>query len=197
MQGKHHYQPELFSTFNIEELIPKNHLLRKIDGILDLSFVRELTESFYSKNFGRPSIDPEVFVRMVLLEYFYDVPSDRQLCEELRYNLAYRWFCRFSMQDSIPDHSSMTRIRDRLGEETFKKIFYQVVELCRKNGLIKGERLMADGSMIYANASLYNMEERNADAPGNDDDAGPSAGASGYAGSKDGLSNSNLKKIPL
>lgn len=96
MQGKQEYQPRLFSVVQVENLVPKNHLLRKLDEALDLSFVRPLTEPLYCKENGRPSIDPEVFVRMLLIEYLYDIPSDRQLCEEIGFNLAYRWFCRFS-----------------------------------------------------------------------------------------------------
>ena len=80
MQGQHQYQPELFSQIDYEALIPPSHLLRKIDKVLDLSFLRELTASFYSSEQGRPSIDPEIFVRMILLELLYNIDSDRQLC---------------------------------------------------------------------------------------------------------------------
>jgi transposase len=90
MQGKHEYQPELFSQVDYEHLIPKTHLLRRIDKVLDLSFLPELTAPLYSQSQGRPSIDPVVFIRMVLLSYLYNIDSDRQLCEEVGYNLAYR-----------------------------------------------------------------------------------------------------------
>src|SRR5271154_4718093 len=131
MQGKHEYQPELFATIDFEILIPKGHLLRRIDKVLDLSFLPELTAPLYSESHGRPSIDPEVFIRMVLLSYLYNIDSDRQLCEEVGYNLAYRWFCKLSLKDSVPDHSSITRIRDRLGEKVYEQIFEQVVDQCR------------------------------------------------------------------
>jgi transposase len=90
MQGRHVYQPKLFSFVTIESLIPQNHLLRKIDQILSFGFVREMTASYYSSNHGRPSIDPELFFRMMVVGYLYGISSDRQLCEELTYNLAYR-----------------------------------------------------------------------------------------------------------
>jgi transposase len=90
MQGRHEYQPELFSAVDVESLIPRTHLLRRIDRVLDLSFLPELTAPLYSQGQGRPSIDPFVFVRMVLLSYLYNIDSDRQLCEEVGYNLAYR-----------------------------------------------------------------------------------------------------------
>jgi transposase len=123
MQGRHQYQPELFSQIDYEQLIPPGHLLRRVDRALDLSFLRERTAPLYASEKGRPSIDPEIFVRMILLEALYNIDSDRQLCEEVGYNLAYRWFCRLSLKDSVPDHSSITRIRDRLGEETYRQIF--------------------------------------------------------------------------
>lgn len=193
MQGRHEYQPQLFSSIDVESLIPKSHLLRRIDRVLNLSFLPSITASHYSKSQGRPSIDPEVFIRMVLLGYLYNIDSDRQLCEEVGYNLAYRWFCRLSLTDSVPDHSSMTKIRDRLGEKTYEQIFDQVVEQCRKSGLVKLEQIMVDGSVIKANASIYGMKEREAsdeEDPKNDDDPkGP-----GQIHSKDGLSNNDFRK---
>jgi len=95
---------------SFDSLIPEHHFLRKIDKILDLSFIRELTAPFYCASNGRPSIDPELYFRMVLIGYLYGIASDRQLCEELQYNLAYRWFYKLNLEDRIPDHSSMTRI---------------------------------------------------------------------------------------
>ncbi len=162
MQGKKQFQPELFSTINIENLIPKNHLLRRLDSILDLKFIHELTKELYCDLNGRPSIDPEVFFRMNLVSYLYGISSDRQLCEELQFNLAYRWFCRFSLADTIPDHSSMTRIRDRFGKDVFERIFNQVLELCRERGLlkVKGEVLI-DASLVQANAALNSLVPKN------------------------------------
>lgn len=188
MQGRHEYQPELFSTIDVEALIPTNHLLRRIDKVLDLSFLPELTAPLYSQNQGRPSIDPEVFIRMVLLTYLYNIDSDRRLCEEVGYNLSYRWFCRLSFKDPVPEHSSFTRVRDRFGEATYKVIFQKVVEQCIKAGLVKGDRVMADGSMISANASIYAMVEREdkIDDP-SDTRVAP------VKPSKDGLSNKDLR----
>ncbi len=189
MQGRHEYQPELFSTIDFEALIPKGHLLRKIDRVLDLSFLPELTAPLYSQSQGRPSIDPVIFIRMVLLSYLYNIDSDRQLCEEIGYNLAYRWFCKLSLKDQVPDHSSITRIRDRLGEKIYEQIFEQVVEQCRKAGLVKLEQVMVDGSVIKANASIYRMQERDKK---NEND--PNDPPSGHAHSKDGLSVNDFRK---
>jgi transposase len=156
MQGRQDYQPELFSIFNMEELIPKNHLLRDIDHKIDFGFVREMTTHLYCENNGRPSIDPVIFVKICLLTFLYNIPSDRQVCEEIQYNLAYRWFLRLSITDSVPDHSSLTRTRDRLGEETFKNVFDHVVRLCIEKGMVSG-KVMMDGSYIKADAALDSL----------------------------------------
>jgi len=196
MQGKHEYQPELFSQVDYEHLIPKTHLLRRIDRVLDLSFLPELTAPLYSQSQGRPSIDPVIFIRMVLLSYLYNIDSDRQLCEEVGYNLSYRWFARLSLRDSVPDHSSITRIRDRLGEKTYEKIFSEVVDQCRKAGLVKLEQVMVDGSVIKANASLYSMQEREEKKKDDDNNEPPVDPKSGgvHPHSKDGFSVNDLRK---
>lgn len=164
MQGHQNYQPELFSTINIQSLIPSNHLLRKIDQILDLSFVREFTKSLYCQDNGRPSVDPELFVRMLLISYFYGISSDRRLCDEVSLNIAYRWFCRLSLTDQVPDHSSLSKIRDRLGVQLFKKIFDQVLEICIKNKLIKRSdvKVMIDSSLLKADAALNSLVKKDA-----------------------------------
>jgi transposase len=149
----------------MESLIPKNHLLREIDGKIDFEFVREMTSPLYCRDNGRPSVDPVLFVRICLLTYLYDIPSDRQVCEEIQYNLAYRWFCRLSIEDAVPDHSSLTRIRDRLGEETFKNIFDHVVRLCIEKGLVTGEKVMMDGSLIKADAALSSLVPKEKENP--------------------------------
>lgn len=187
MQGQHFYQPELFSQIDYDQLIPPNHLLRKIDRVLDLRFLNDLTKPLYSEEVGRPSVAPDIFIRMILLQALYNIDSDRQLCEEVGFNLAYRWFCKLSLRDRVPNHSSMTRIRDRMGEETFKKIFLTVVEQCRSAGLLKGESLMTDGSYIKANASLYKMIERDGVSKNAEEDGVVEA-------SQDGLSNKDLRQ---
>ena len=119
MQGSNHFQPELFVQIDYQALIPKHHILRHIDKVLDLSFVKPLTKKFYSDTQGRPSIDPEVFFRICILGHIYGIPSDRQLCDELGMHIGYRWFVGLNMSDEVPDHSSLTRIRDRLGVGMF------------------------------------------------------------------------------
>ena len=160
MQGRQEFQPELFSEINLEALIPQNHLLRKIDRVLDLSFVRELTAPFYCDNNGRPSVDPELFFRIQLITYLYDIPSDRRVCEELQFNLAYKWFCRLSVEGSVPDHSSLTRIRDRMGEQTYKEIFERLIKSCIEKKILKVDKIMMDGSMFRADAAISSLVEK-------------------------------------
>ena len=169
MQGRQEYQSELFATIDIESMIPKNHLLRKLDRLLDLSFVREMTKDFYCENNGRPSVDPELFLRMLLISYFYGIDSDRRLCEEVQFNLAYRWYCKLSLTNKVPDHSSLTKIRDRLGEDTFKNLFIKVLEMCKEKGLVKSESVMADASLVKADAALDSLRKRD----GKDDNDRP------------------------
>ena len=175
MQGHQSYQPQLFSVFNMEKLIPEDHMLRQIDAKVDFEFVREMTAHLYCQDNGRPSVDPVLFVRICLLTYLYNIPSDRQVCEEIQYNLAYRWFCRLSIEDSVPDHSRLTRSRDRLGEQTFKNIFDHLVRLCIEKGLVTGERVMMDGSYMKADAALDSLmpkESEKKDEPNPDDPNG-------------------------
>ena len=160
MQGNHKFQPELFVQIDYQALIPNNHLLKRIDKVLKLGFVKQLTKEFYSDSQGRPSIDPEVFFRICILGHIYGIKSDRQLCEEVAMNIAYRWFVRLSMSDTVPDHSSLTRVRDRLGVDCFAVVFERIVEQCRAAGLVPGERIITDASLVEANASVRKLERR-------------------------------------
>ena len=161
MKGKKEFTPAVPALVNLEELVPTTHLLRRLNDLLDFAFIGPMTDLLYCQTNGRPSIDPEVFFRMTLVSYLYGLPSDRVLCAELQFNLAYRWFCRFTLSDHIPDHSSMTRIRDRLGEKVFNDIFNQILELCREKKLLKykGEVLF-DSSHIQADACVDSIVKR-------------------------------------
>ena len=158
MQGVHAFDPKAKASIDLESFVAEDHFLRQIDRVLDLSFVRELTAARYADGKGRPSIDPEVFFRMQLVAYFNGITKDRRLCEEVHYNLAYRWFCRLSLADDVPDHSSLTRIRDRLGEEVFEAVFRRIVAQCQEKGLVKEDcRVMTDATLIAADASLNSL----------------------------------------
>lgn len=165
MQGRPQFQPELFHTINLDDFVPQDHLLRKIDKVLDLEFIYDLTSSLYCPDNGRTSIDPVLFFRMQIIGYLYGIKSDRKLCEEIHLNMAYRWFCRLNLEDKIPDHSSLTRIRQRFGEETFQQVFEHFIERWKDAGMIKGKQLITDASLIDADASIDSMRERDDSDP--------------------------------
>ena len=158
MQGVHAFEPKAKVSIDLESFVATDHFLRRVDRVLDLSFVRDLTAPRYAVQQGRPSIDPEVYFRMQLVAYFFGVTSERQLCEDVYYNLVYRWFCHLSLDDEVPDHSSLTRIRDRYGAEIFESAFHRIVEQCKQKGLVKDScRVMTDATLIAADASLNSL----------------------------------------
>jgi transposase len=144
-------QDKLFYSFNLEDHVPQNHLLRGINQFLDLSDLRQHLSQLYSHT-GRPSIDPELMIRMLIIGYSFGIRSERRLYEEVHLNLAYRWFCRLGLQDSMPDHSSFSKNRHgrfRDGE-VFRKLFETVLQRCMKEGLVGGEGFATDASVIKA-----------------------------------------------
>lgn len=155
-------QNELFYEFNLEQHIPDNHLLRKIDQFLDFDQIRTHLHSFYSHT-GRPSIDPELMIRMLLVGYCYGIRSERRLCEEVNYNLAYRWFCRLGLEDDIPDHSSFSKNRHGRYRDSdiFRFVFDTVVQRCIDEGLVKGEGFAIDGSLIQADVNRQTAVSKN------------------------------------
>jgi transposase len=169
MQGRQGSQRVLFDTIDLERLIPADHLLRRIDARIDFDFIYELTQGLYCADNGRNSIDPVLFFRMQLISYLYGMKSDRELCREVHLNLAYRWFCRLGLHDAVPEHSSMTRIRDRFGQATFTRIFERLIAHWHEQGRIRGRRIVADASLVEADAAIDSMVQR--------DDADPDARA--------------------
>jgi transposase len=147
-------QERLFYSFNLEDRIPQNHLLRSIDQCLDLSDLRKQLADHYSHT-GRPSVDPELMIRMLIVGYCYGIRSERRLCEEVHLNLAYRWFCRLGLEEAVPDHSTFSKNRHGRfrANGTFRWVFDQVVRRCMGAGLVKGEGFAVDASLIAANAS--------------------------------------------
>ena len=147
-------QKQLFYSFNLEDQVPADHLLRGIDRCLDLGELRDHLAPFYSHT-GRPSIDPELMMRMLIVGYSFGIRSERRLCEEVHLNLAYRWFCRLGLEDAVPDHSTFSKNRHgRFREsEAFRRVFESVVERCMKEGLVGGEGFAVDASLIKADAN--------------------------------------------
>ena len=147
-------QDELFYSFSLESHVPGDHLLRGIDRCLDLSELRQQLVPYYSHT-GRPSIDPELMVRMLLVGYSFGIRSERRLCEEVHLNLAYRWFCRLGLQEAVPDHSTFSKNRHgrfRDGD-VFRRVFESVLARCMAAGLVGGEGFAIDASLIEADAN--------------------------------------------
>jgi len=154
MMGQQQRTESLFYYFRLEDQIPEGHLLRLIDRHVDLSFVRERLKNFYSST-GRPSIDPEVLVRLLLVGYLYGITSERRLLEEVRMHLAYRWFTRLDFEQEIPDHSTFSKNRHGRFRQSgvFREVFEEIVRRCMAVGLVEGQNLAVDGTMVGANAS--------------------------------------------
>lgn len=149
-------QERLFYSFNLDDHIPPNHLLRAIDGHLDLSGLRTYLAEAYSPT-GRPSVDPELMLRMLIVGYCYGIRSERLLCEEVHLNLAYRWFCRLGLEDAVPDHSTFSKNRHGRFRESgaFRWLFERVVRQCMAAGLVKGEGFAVDASIVAADVSRH------------------------------------------
>src|SRR5215471_11982462 len=137
MMGKQTRSGSLFYYFRLEDQIPEDHLLRQIDGHVNLSFVRERLKDSYSST-GRPSIDPEVVLRLLLVGYLYGITSERRLLEEVRMHLAYRWFSRLGFDDEVPDHSTFSKNRHGRFRQRgiFRKVFEEIVQRCLRAGLV-------------------------------------------------------------
>jgi transposase len=154
-------QAALFYEFSLEDHVPQDHLLRSIDRFVDLSSIRTHLADFYSHT-GRPSVDPELLIRMLLVGYCFGIRSERRLCEEVHLNLAYRWFCRLELGDRVPDHSTFSknrhgRFRD---SELLRHLFEVTVARCIAGGLVSGQRMAVDASLIEADANKQNSTSK-------------------------------------
>jgi transposase len=157
MMGQTANQDQLFYAFKLDDHVPSDHLLRGINRFLDLSTLRQHLAPFYSHT-GRPSIDPELMIRMLVIGYCLGIRSERRLCEEVHLNLAYRWFCQLGLEDKIPDHSTFSKNRHgRFREsEAFRHVFETVLRRCMSEGLVGGEGFAVDASVVKADANRAN-----------------------------------------
>jgi transposase len=170
---------ELFITGSLRDLIPDDHVLVKIDHVLDLGWLRaEVTELYCADN-GRPGIDPEVAVRLMLAGFLLGIVHDRRLMREAQVNLAIRRFIGYALHEALPDHSSLTRIRQRWGEDIFRRIFTRVVQQCQAAGLVSAETVHIDASLIRANVSMDALVSHHLDAVEAANDAERDARTSG------------------
>jgi len=168
MMGRQEAPAQLFYDFSIEDHVPADHLLRRIDDFLDLTDVRTKLKPYYSA-IGRPSVDPELMMRMLIVGYTMGIRSERRLCEEVHLNLAYRWFCRLGLEGRVPDHSTFSRNRHGRFRESdiLRHLFEATVQTCLDEGLVGGDGFACDASLIAADANKQRA------LPGEEWDAAP------------------------
>src|SRR5213596_3502505 len=159
-------QAALFYEFSLDRHVPADHMLRSIDRFVDLEDLRAKLAAFYSP-IGRPSIDPELLIRMLLVGYCFGIRSERRLCEEVHLNLAYRWFCRLGLDGDVPDHSTFSknrhgRFRD---SDTLRFVFEQVLERCVREGVVGGEGFAIDASLVKADANRQHAVDHREQLP--------------------------------
>ena len=154
-------QGALFYGFSLEDHVPADHLLRSIDRFADLGAVRRRLAPLYSST-GRPSVDPELMIRMLLIGYCFGIRSERRLCDEVHLNLAYRWFCRLDLTDRVPDHSTFSKNRHGRfrTSDLLRHVFEATVRCCIAEGLVGGERFAVDASLIEADANRQRSTPR-------------------------------------
>ncbi len=154
MMGTQTAPAQLFYDFDLERHVPSGHMLREIDRFLDVDGMREAVRPFYS-HLGRPSIDPELIIRMLVIGYVMGIRSERRLCDEVHLNLAYRWFCRLGLEGKVPDHSTFSRYRHGKFRESnlLRQVFEATVERCLREDLVAGEGFAVDASLISADAN--------------------------------------------
>ena len=163
MIGKPNNQDSLMQLVSLEELVPQKHFLRKLDQVLDLSFVQDFLSPAYHPSQGREGTVPELAVRMILLSYLYDL-SDGRVCEEVRLHAGYRWFCRLDFHDTVPDRTTLVKFRGRCREHgLWEELFHRIVAQCGDEGLLSGRHLMADSTQVQANASIKSLRKIEAD----------------------------------
>jgi transposase len=153
-------QLELFITGSLRQLVPDEHILARVDRVLDLSWLHDEVADLYCLDNGRPGIDPEVAVRLMLAGFLLGIVHDRRLMREAQVNLAIRWFVGYGLHEVLPDHSSLTRIRRRWGAERFRRIFDHTVQACMAAKIATGEIVHIDASLIRADVSWESLVER-------------------------------------
>jgi len=158
MQGKKEFEGSLFCDIDLMEVIGQDHLLVRLNDALDLRWIREATKDYYSHT-GRPSVDPVALVKMMLIGYLYGIPSERRLAEEVRLNIAYRWFAGYNLDEETPDHSVFSKARARFGRDLFLLVFKDVLSRCIAAGLLRGDAILVDCTLIDADASMKSLVE--------------------------------------
>lgn len=159
MQGEKEEQEELFYYGSLDALVPPDDPFRRLEAVFDLEWLRRETRPLYSSS-GRPSVDPVVIAKLLLIAYFEGIRSERELMRQVQVNLSYRRFIHYRLSEALPDHSNLTRARQRLGEATIRKVFEHVLRLCVDAHLVGGELTSIDSTFVKANASLKSLRPR-------------------------------------
>ena len=155
-----HQKPKnsMFQMVSVEELVPQDHFLRQLDAVVDFSFIRDRVRPLYCEDNGRPSVDPELALRMFILSYLYNI-SENRLCDEIAMHAGYRWFCRLDFHDPVPDRTTLVKLRKRWGtNDVFADVMLHVVKACVEAGLVSGEILAVDGTLVKARAATRSLE---------------------------------------
>jgi transposase len=156
MKQQPRFEAKFYYHLSLDHLVPEDHLLRQIDRAVDFAFIRPLCRPFYSHT-GRPSVDPVVLFKMLLVGYLYGVTSERRLARELNLNLAYRWFLGYDFDQPTPDHSVLSKARARFSQEVFEDFFRRSIDLCREAGLLEEGPVYVDSTLIQASAAVDSM----------------------------------------
>lgn len=159
MMGQKAVEPKLYLSFSLDAAVPKQHIVRRLEAAVDFGFVRSLVKPYYS-NTGQPSVDPVVLFKLWLLGYLFNIRSERRLCEEAALNMAWRWFLGYELDESLPDHSVLTKARRRFGTRVYELFFRRIVQLCEERGLVQGDVLFIDSTLSDANASRDKLRSR-------------------------------------
>lgn len=159
MKQQPRFAAKFYYHLSLDHLVPEDHLLRQIDRAVDFAFIRPLCRPFYSHT-GRPSVDPVVLFKMLLVGYLYGITSERRLARELNLNLAYRWFLGYDFDQSTPDHSVLSKARARFRPEVFEDFFHRSIDLCREAGLLEEGPVYVDSTLIQASAAVDSLVPR-------------------------------------
>lgn len=154
---KEQSQSRMMLVPSLETFIPDDHHLRRLNRVLDLSFVHETVRGHYCQDNGRPSVDPEVIIRLFLIQAMDGIPHVRELMRQVQVNLAYRWFIGYDLDEKLPDHSTLSRALDRFGDEVFNDLFERSIIQCKKSGLIEGQVLHVDATTIRADLDIKHV----------------------------------------
>ena len=149
----------------VEQFVPSDHRLRRLHGVLDLRFVHEAVRDRYCQNNGRPSVDPEVVLRLFLLQAIEGIGQVRELLRQVQVNLAYRWFIGYELDETIPDHSTLSKALDRFGDEIFNQVFVHSIAQCQASGLIEGQVLHVDATTIRADIDKDSVNQAKSSDP--------------------------------